>query len=236
MRALMVYLLRSYTASQRYFGPVAGTIIAVLILYSYTPNPVMNSYAATAIILFAGSAWMGLSFLNHEHPVQRQVSIVQARSKWRYNLGTLLTLGLFILLLDLLIVTYPVLTGHFDEPAGLYRMTLAFAGHFLLGLLGMAVSLYLQAAWVPKTSYAAGLLLTVLIISIGAGKMSALIPGPFVHLLLPPAAPVMDVLMNADSLPLMRVMGAFLHALVYIMLLIGFYLYRSSRMDDRKSL
>ncbi|CQR56295.1 hypothetical protein [Paenibacillus riograndensis] len=236
MRALMVYLLRSYTISQRYFGPVAGTIIAVLILYSYTPNPVMNSYAATAIILFAGSAWLGLSFLNHEHPVQRQVSIVQARSKMRYNLGTLLTLGLFILLLALLIVIFPVVTGKFDEPAGLYRMTLAFAGHFLLGLLGTAVSLYLQASWVPKTSYAAGLLLTVLIISIGANKMSAIIPGPYVHLLLPPAAPVMDVLMNADNLSLMRVTGAFVHALVYIVLLIGFYLYRSSRMDDRKSL
>ncbi|QQZ60075.1 hypothetical protein JI735_26535 [Paenibacillus sonchi] len=236
MRALMVYLLRSYTVSQRYFGPIAGTIIAVLILYSYTPNPVMNSYAATAIILFAGSAWLGLSFLNHEHPVQRQVSIVQARSKMRYNLGTLLTLGLFILLLALLIVIFPVFTGKFDEPAGLYRMTLAFAGHFLLGLLGTAVSLYLQASWVPKTSYAAGLLLTVLIISIGANKMSAIIPGPYVHLLLPPAAPVMDVLMNADNLSLMRVIGAFVHALVYIVLLIGFYLYRSSRMDDRKSL
>ncbi|MGN7760246.1 hypothetical protein [Paenibacillus sp. 22594] len=236
MRWLVFYMLRSYTASQRYFGPAAFTIIAVLLLYSYKPNPVMNSYAATAIILFVGSAWLGLSLLNHEHPVQRQVSIVQARSKLRYSIGTLLTLGTLILLLDLLVVGYPVLTGQFDEPAGLYRIAIAFAGHALLGLLGVTISLYLQASWVSKTSYAVGLMLTVLIFSIGSLKLSQLIPGPFVNILLPPASPVMDALMNADDLPLFQVLGAFMHALIYIVLFTGFNLYRSSRMDDSKSL
>ncbi|OKP73066.1 hypothetical protein A3842_22255 [Paenibacillus sp. P3E] len=236
MRWLVFYMLRSYTASQRYFGPAAFTVIAVLLLYSYKPNPVMNSYAATSIILFVGSAWLGLSLLNHEHPVQRQVSIVQARSKLRYNTGTLLTLGALILLLDLLIVAYPVLTGQFDEPAGLYRIVIAFAGHALLGLLGVTISLYLQASWVTKTSYAAGLMLTVVILSIGSHKLSELIPGPFVYILLPPAYPVMDALMNADDLPLIHVLGVFMHALIYIVLFTGFNLYRSSRMDDSKSL
>lgn len=76
MRSLIAYFLRSYTFSQRYFAPVAGTLIAVLILYSYKPNPVMNSYAASAVMLFVGCAWLGLSFLNHEQAVQRQVAVV----------------------------------------------------------------------------------------------------------------------------------------------------------------
>ncbi|WP_339248955.1 hypothetical protein [Paenibacillus sp. FSL P2-0136] len=70
--------MHSYTVSQRFFGPVAGVIIAVLILYSYKPNPVMSSYSATAVFLFIACAWLGLSFLNHEQAVQKQVVIVQS--------------------------------------------------------------------------------------------------------------------------------------------------------------
>ncbi|WP_019910629.1 hypothetical protein [Paenibacillus sp. HW567] len=235
MRSLTAYMLRSYTVSQRYFGPVAFIIIADLILYSYKPNPVMNSYAATAVILFIGAAWMGLSFLNHEMPVQRQVAIVQLGSKRKYSVGSILVLGYLVLVLDLLIVAYPVLLGYFVEPAGVYRIMLAFAGHALLGFLGAAISLYLQASWVSRNSYAAGILLAVLILSVGANKLSHLIPGPFVRVLLPPVAPVMNAMMNADKLPVSALLGSFAHALAYIAVLIGFYLYQCGRKDVNKS-
>lgn len=87
MKGLIGYFLHSYTVSQRFFGPVAGVIIAVLILYSYKPNPVMSSYSATAVFLFIACAWLGLSFLNHEQAVQKQVVIVQLRSARRYSMG-----------------------------------------------------------------------------------------------------------------------------------------------------
>lgn len=234
MRPLLAYMLRSYTSSQRFFGPVAGILISVLILYSYKPNPVMNSYAVTAVILFVGCAWMGLSFLNHEQPVQRQVTIVHLQSAVKYSAGGILTLGLLTLLLDLLVVLYPVLTGQFGEPAGAGRLLLAFAGHALLGMLGVTISLYLQSSWVTKSSYAAGLMLSVLILSVGGKQLADVIPGPLVPILLPPAAPVMDSLMNADSLSILSLLGSFAHALTYICALTGFYLFRSSRMDYNK--
>ena len=235
MRPLIAYMLRSYSTSQRYFAPVAAVIISVLFLYTYKPNPVMNSYAATAVMLFVGCAWMGLSFLNHEQAVQRQVAVVHLRSAVKHSLGGMLALSLLTLVLSLLIVVYPVATGNFKESAGVYRMALAFAGHMSLGLLGISISLYLQASWVPKTSYAIGILLAILILSIGGTKLAELIPGPFVPLLLPPVAPVMDALMNADKLSGLTVLGTFGHTLVYIMLLSAFYLYRSSRMDYGKN-
>lgn len=235
MKALIAYFVRSYSVSLRYFGPMAGMIIAVLILYSYKPNPVMNSYAATAVILFAGCGWLGLSFLNHEHAVQRQVVIVQLRSARRYCIGGLLTLVLFTLLLDLFMTVFPVVSGRFNEPAGLERILLSFTGHALLGLLGIAVSLYLQSSWVSKSSYAAGLMLITLILSIGGSKVAELVPGPLMPVLLPPVFPVMDAMMNADHLPLPAVLGPYAHALVYIILLAGFYIYRSGRMDYNKT-
>ncbi|QSF42762.1 hypothetical protein [Paenibacillus tianjinensis] len=236
MRPLITYMLKSYTSSQRYFAPVASIVISVLFLYTYKPNPVMSSYAATAIILFIGCAWMGLSFLNHEQAVQRQVILVHLQSTVKYGLGGILTLALFTLVLALLVVVYPVVTGSFVEPAGLYHMTLAFAGHMLLGMLGISIALYLQTSWVPKSSYAIGILLIILIVSVGGKKLEELIPGPAVCVLLPPAAPMMNALMNADELSFMSLLGSFAHVLVYILLLCGFYLYRSGRMDYAKNL
>lgn len=234
MKGLIGYFMRSYSVSQRYFGPVAGMIIAVLILYSYKPNPVMSSYSATAVFVYAGCAWLGLSFLNHEHAVQKQVVIVQLRSARRYSLGAILTLVLMILLLAVPVVLYPVVTGSFVEPAGLQRILLAYAGHVLLGILGSSLALYLQSSWVPRRSYAAGIMFIVLILSISAGKLAELIPRPLVQVLLPPVYPVMDKLMNAEALPLGTVLAAYGLALAYICILAGVYLYRSGRMDYNK--
>ncbi|WP_342561334.1 hypothetical protein NST84_16855 [Paenibacillus sp. FSL R7-0345] len=236
MRPLIAYMLRSYTASQRFFAPVAALVISLLFLYTYKPNPVMGSYAATGVILFVCCAWMGISFLNHEQAVQRQVTVVHLRSSVKYSLGGILTLALLTLVLALLMVVYPVLTGSFAEPAGLYRMTVAYAGHLLLGMLGVSISLFLQASWVPKNSYATGLLLMILIISISGLKLAELIPGPAVPVLLPPAALLMNMLMHADEWSLPAVLGTFAHALVYILLLNGLYLYRSGRMDYSRNL
>lgn len=236
MWSLIAYMLRSYTLSQRYFGPVAGTVIAVLILYSYKPNPVMSSYAASAVILFVGCSWMGLSFLNHDQAVQRQLTVVHLRSALKFNAGTMVTMGLIAVVLSVMIVIFPVWTGQFADAVGFYRLIIALAGHALLGLLGVSISLYLQVSRINKNSYAVGLMLTILILSIGGTKLEALIPGPVMPVLLPPVSPVMDALMNADELPFKTVLGALGHALLYITVLIGFYMYRSSRIDYNKSL
>ncbi|ASA22132.1 hypothetical protein [Paenibacillus donghaensis] len=237
MRALAGYLLRSYTVSQRYFGPFAGLVIAVMILYSYKPNPVMNSYAATAVILFIASAWMGLSFLNHEHPVHKQITAVHAGGAFRYTIAGMAALIFLTGIMSVLTVIYPLLAGRFAEAPGVYRLLSALAGHFLLGMLGISISLYLQASWVRKTSHASGLLLIILILAVAGTQISKLLEGPFqaLSLLLPPAAPVMDAMMNTDTLPLSRLLLSYGHVLFYSLLLAGFYLYRSSRKDMNKN-
>lgn len=237
MISLIAYMLRSYTRSQRYFAPFAGLLIAVLMLYSYKPNPVMNSYAATAVILFIGCAWMGLSFLNHDHPVHRQVTVVHLRSALKYNVGVILTLSFLTLLLDLVIVIYPWITGHFEESPGLLRLILALVGHGLLGLLGVAISLFLQSSWVRKSSHAIGLMLVIIILSMGGTKISDLVPESLHALiwLLPPVAPVMDAMLNADHLQVSNLLITYVHVLLYIVLLIGFYLYKSRQKDYNKT-
>lgn len=231
--ALIAYMLRSYTQSQRFFAPLAGIVIAVLVLYSYKPNPVMNSYAATSVIMFIGCACMGLSFLNHEHAVQRQVVIVHLRSVRAYAVGGILTLTSLLVLLGIMIVLYPLLTGQFQEAVGIYRLMLALVGHGLLGLLGIAIALYLQSSWVQKRAHATGLMLGIIILSVGGTQISNQLPGPLtsVVLLLPPVAPVMNALMNADSLPGSHIMVVFAQVCLYIAILITIYLNRAAKKD-----
>lgn len=237
MIALIAYMLRSYTRSQRYFAPFAGLLIMVLMLYSYKPNPVMNSYAATAVMLYIGCAWIGLSFLNHDHPVHRQVTVVHIRSSHKYNVGSILTLAFLTLLLALIVVIYPWITGHFEESPGVYRFILALIGHGLLGVFGIAISLYLQASWVRKSSHSVGIMLVIIILSLGATKISNLVP-EFLNVLiwiLPPVSPVMDAMLNADNLQFSNLMFTYVHALLYIVILIGFYLYKSIYKDYNKT-
>jgi len=233
MIALISYLLKSYTRSQRYFAPLAGAVIAVLVLYSYKPNPIMNSYAATAVIEFIVCAALGLSFLNHEQAVQRQVVIVHLRSARKYSMGGILALTFLVILLDVLIVMYPLATGQFPGPVGGYRLLLALIGHGWLGLLGMAISLYLQSSWVTKGSHATGLMLAIIVLSVGGTQISNLLQGPLVpfRLLLPPVAPVMNALMNGDTLPFSGMLMPFLHVSLYTGLLMTFYLFRTGSKD-----
>jgi hypothetical protein len=104
-------------------------------------------------------------------------------------------------------------------------------------MLGVAISLYLQSSWVKKSSHAVGILLAIISISIGGTKISSLLPASWIQLrlLLPPVSPVMDALMNADTLPVSDVLLSFVHIFLYTALLIGLYLYISGRKDYYKT-
>ena len=78
MGSLIHYMLASYTRSYRYFAPMAFMLISVVFIYSYRPNPIMDSYAVTAAFLFVGSAWLGLNFLNHDQGRQTMLLIVHS--------------------------------------------------------------------------------------------------------------------------------------------------------------
>lgn len=230
---LIKYLMLSYSRSRRYFGPLAGLMIAMALFYSYKPNPVMNSYGATSVIQFICCAALGLSFLNHRHPVHKQITIVHLRSAKRYYTGELFVLVLYAAILALCIVAYPLVTGSFGEPAGWPRIGFALTAHFLLGLLGIAVSLYLQSAWIPETSYSTGLFLVVVVLSVGGSGIADELPESIrgLRLLLPPAASVMELFMRDDMPGTAKAAGVFGYTLFYSGVLITVYLLAAGKRD-----
>lgn len=75
------YLLKHYIRSQKYVAPVIFYIITMLLIYSYKPNPVADSYSVTAMLLFFGADWLGLTVLNTEPAGQYQLLVLHAGSK-----------------------------------------------------------------------------------------------------------------------------------------------------------
>lgn len=233
MIPLIKYMLASYTRSYRYFAPIAFILISVVFIYSYRPNPIMDSYAVTAAFLFVGSAWLGMNFLNHEQGRQAVLLIVQSGSARRYYIGQYVAMILISLLFCLFAVVYPIAADMFDKPISMSEFVIGFLGHAVLSLLGVSLSLYFQSGWIENQGRAAGLLLTVIILSLAGQSVINQLPdaASFAGYVLPPVSVVIDMLMNAEHRGIASQMMTIAYALIYSMVLLAVYIWLSLHRD-----
>ncbi len=236
MIALARFLLKSYTRKHAYFPPLAATLIAMFILYSYKPNPILDSYAVTSVFLFIGAAWMGLTFLNHSSPQQEQLHIIHIGSMRKYLLSQIMALVVPVVFLTVIFILFPILMHMFARPVRADELLLAVSGHLILGMLGVTLSLFFQSARMRNGTQATALLLIIIIVSIGAKSIADLLPSSLVWLpwLLPPVSPMMDGLLHAGSGLAHREVWAMLgYGFIYSLLLGLIYVYMSMRRDAR---
>ena len=76
-------------------------------------------------------------------------------------------------------------------------------------------------------------MLGILIVSIGGTQITGLLSGVVAPLrfILPPAAPLMNALMNADTLSGSSMLMPLFHVSLYIVILMVVYLYRTGKRD-----
>lgn len=236
MLALSRFLLKSYTRKHAYFAPLAVTLLAMFLLYSYKPNPVMDSYAVTSVFLFVGSAWIALTFLNHGSPQQEQLHIIHVGSMKRYLLSQMAALLVPVALCTAIFMLYPIVAHMFDRPVRIGELFLAAGGHLIMGMLGTALSLYFQSARMPNGTRATSMLLILVIASIGAKSIVAgLFPEQLQWLrwIFPPVSPMMDVLLNSGEEPLHKIWLILGYGLAYTLFLGLIYMLVSVRRDAR---
>ncbi|SMF82112.1 hypothetical protein SAMN05661091_2110 [Paenibacillus uliginis N3/975] len=223
---LLRYLLASYTRSNRYFPPIAFIIISVLILYSYKPNPVMDSYAVTSSLLFIGCAWLGTNFLNHDQGRQNVLLILHTGSAKVFYVTQYAVLVLICSIISTATVVYPMFTGMFDEPVGWSRFVIALMAHISLSGLGAAVALFFQSGWIENQGRATGLMLILIVLSIAGLSLADSLPASISILvyLLPPASPMIDMLMHSDQRGIARSIYTLLFSFGYTAVLLIIYL------------
>ncbi|GAB6931404.1 hypothetical protein JCM10914A_53870 [Paenibacillus sp. JCM 10914] len=233
MYPLIKYMLASYTRSYRYFAPIAFILISTLFIYSYRPNPVMDSYAVTSAILFIGSAWLGLNFLNHDQGRQAMLLIIHAGSAKRYYCAQYLTINLITVALYFFALVYPILTGMFDRPVTGNDLLLGFLGHALLALLGVTLSLFFQFGWIENQGRAAGMLLIVMICSLAGQSVVNKLPVAleFVPYLLPPVSVMINMMIHNEGSLTLTVILTCVYCLLYSVALLVIYMTLSIRKD-----
>ncbi|KKO53339.1 hypothetical protein [Paenibacillus sp. DMB20] len=224
--SVLKYLLVSYTRSYRYFGPVAFVIITVLFLYSYKPNPVMDSYAVTSSILFIGCAWLGLSFLNHDQGRQTGLLVLHSGSALTFYIAQFAAIVLLAACLSAGAVLYPMLTGMFNEPVGWMRFLTALSAHVSLSLLGAAIALFFQNGWIENYGRAAGMMLVLIVFSFAGLSLGSQLPeyAKWVIYLLPPVSPMVDMMMHDSERLLWEKAGMIAYSLGYTAFLLVVYL------------
>ncbi|MDR0266655.1 hypothetical protein [Paenibacillus sp.] len=235
MTALTRFLLKSYTRKHAYFAPLAATLISMFILYSYKPNPVMDSYAVTSVFLFIGSAWIALSFLNHSSPQQEQIHIIHIGNMRKYLLSQILALIVPVILCTFIFILYPIVTKMFGEPVQVHQLFLAISAHFVMGLLGITLALFFQKAWMRNGTRATAVLVILVIVSIGAKAITGSLPDPLTWLIwvLPPVSPMMDSLLNSKTVPAPVAWGTVGYGIIYSLVLGFVYMLVSVRRDAR---
>nr|WP_154893553.1 hypothetical protein [Paenibacillus xylanexedens] len=229
------YLLRQYIRSQKYFAPVVMYIIAMLLIYSYQPNPVADSYSVTAMLLFFGSAWLGLTVMNAEPAGQIQLLVLHAGNRRKVILGQLWCTSLMQGALVVITVLYPVMFGMFERPPTGGEWMMAWSGHLALSLLGLAVSLFFQKSYVPRLSRSLPGLIVMLILSFVQASLASHLPNwlQWLSKALPPAFYLVREMMLFEEAKWVTVLLPILWAVIYAFVLFSVHIWLAGRRDLR---
>ena len=198
MKELIKFSLHDYLRSHKYFPPISTFFILVFIQYTYTPNPIIDSYAVTALFIYVISSWLCISVLSLDPPVQRQIMILHGKGRNRYYISKLLSVWLIAVLLTVYSFVYPIIFGMFAEPVTLTIGFVSFANHILLATLGITVaSLFSEALMESPVNSYGGLALTI-VLSIAALGIHGALPTALKNItwVIPPAVNTQQSLMN----------------------------------------
>ncbi|GIO21442.1 hypothetical protein [Oceanobacillus sp. J11TS1] len=201
MKDLIKYTLHDYLRSQKYFPPTSTYFILILIFYTYKPNPIIDSYAVTALILFVTSAWLCMSVLSLDAPVQRQIMILHIKSSHKYYIAKLIAIWLIAVGLAVFAFVYPLVFGMFAEPVSLKVGFVSLANHILLATLGISIASFFNKSMMESTVNAYGGLVLTLILSFASLGIYKVLPSfiKYVAWLLPPAVSTQIPLIQWDG-------------------------------------
>lgn len=223
---LLRYLIRNYVRSYRYFPPFAVFLVWVMFLYMVGPNPVLDSFAVTASVLFFISAWINYSFYENEDAVQEMVTILHVRHAGTYLFHRIMASFLISLTLATFAIVYPLLLNRLDGDVSLISIIIGWVVHMEFALLGLSIAALFNSKLVSKPITAITCILIILAGSLGQGTLAQHLPSgwKFIHWLLPPVYPIIEWMMNPAVLTMRKTLLVFGYPLIYAAILIAGYI------------
>ena len=232
MKALIKYSLQDYLRSHKYFPPISTFIILIFVFYSYTPNPIIDSYAVTSLFLYIISAWLCISVLSLDPPVQRQLMILHIGGRNRYYLSKLISVLLISIVLTVYAFVYPIIFNMFSESVTLTIGLVSIVNHVFLSILGICIaSLFSKVITESAINSYGGLALTIIISLAALGVYDAL-PSYLKNIIwiIPPATITQTPLFNWNGENVLDLsLFPFIWIIIYSLLLLYLFLKLAKR-------
>ncbi|MBY7142008.1 hypothetical protein KFZ56_02670 [Virgibacillus sp. NKC19-3] len=232
MKHLIKYSLHDYIRSHKYFPPIAVFFILIFVFYTYTPNPIIDSYAATAFILYMISAWLCISILSLDPPVQGQIMMLHIGSWSRYYISKLISVGIISIVLTIYAFVYPIIFNMFTETVTLTIGLVSLVNHIFLAILGISVaSLFSKIIMKSVVNSFGGLALTI-VVSIAALGIYDVLPSFIKNIvwIIPPAAITQVPLTNWNGESILNLsMFPFIWVIFYALVILYLFLKLAKR-------
>lgn len=184
MIALYRYQLTSMVLSQRYLPPALVYLAALSVGTSSDNGPLLRSYSFCVAAVLACSTWLAVSVVNHEDPVQRQVTTVAAGGSRRMLGAAIAVTFTGCLFLTALGLIYPILTGDHVVTAG--AVLVGAVAQLAAALVGTALGLLTSRLVIPRLGIAMVVAVTALLAILLVRWIS-------------PVSPLIRLLSNATS-------------------------------------
>lgn len=229
MKGLLHYHLHNYLRSHRYIPPLSLYILSLVINYTYTPNPILDSYSFTSLLLFFIMGWFTVTIFHAEDEGQKRITMLHCKNLRKYY-RSLFTMGILIgLCLSLISVVYPIVFNTFGvETRGLH-LIMGFLSHFSLSLLSLSLSALFTRELIQNQSNTWWGVLGILVISVSISTLKDTIDG-FIWLF-PPLHFSLEIMSSEDNIKSIPVLfwGQFSWIFLYTFLLIGIFFWIMKR-------
>ncbi len=140
MSSLLRYQLINYLRTYHYVPPFTIFILCLIVNYTFVPNPILDSYSFTSLLLFFLMGWFTVTLFHAEDEGQKMITTLHTKKTIDYNLGIFIICGLLAFSLSCVSVIYPILIEAFFEKPKLLHILLGFLSHFSLSLLAIALT------------------------------------------------------------------------------------------------
>ena len=202
MKGLLHYQFISYLRSYQYIPPFSLFIIFLIVNYTYVPNPILDSYSFTSLVLFFLMGWFTVTIFHVEEKGQKQITLLHAQSFGKYYGSLYILAALIGVFLSLVAVAYPIVFGAFGEETRPLHVVMGFLSHFSLAFLSIGLSAIFTRDIVRNSMNTWWGVLSILVISLSlAAFKSSFLQMKGLIWLVPPVYMPLEMMTSEDSMP-----------------------------------
>lgn len=227
MKGLIHYFFATYIRSHRYVPPVSLFIMMLIINYTYVPNPIMDSYSFTALLLFFIMGWVTITIVHAEDEGQKQITLMHTKNKRNYYYALIINCMVVGLFLSMIAVAYPLMMNAFTSELHLIHIVCGFLAHFSLATLSMALSIFFTRELVKSNINSWWGVISILVITLVlAGAKGDILKIKLINWLVPPLRRSFEIMGVGDDISSIppQVYGQFGWIFIYSVILMMIFI------------